>query len=404
MSAILNHPLTSTPEIVSSTLALETQQQTAVCYESGVQNLPPHNIDNEVAHRFSSASPEQTYYGTLYHEKVVFRDGTVRSLTRGVPNPASINGEKSDQLGVINDDALFMGPNVITVATMNALMRRGFHVEWLHHPSGGEPLPKSPLKVYEYLRRMACKNLINSAQQQHELLDDISPNTAYDATQMSDIGISRASVTGNLVAAYAPSYNRTIVWSDLTDEPFIKKPGIKDSLKLLASPVTESMAMLPLLSELALHGYDDQPLPLDRLLTIFDCRPGNVMNELSWVLPLVVCEAGKFIDALPIDQQGARTAMSGDPWSGGSNAWEKRYEALPGITFITADLPDGHKAHHSDAFRWVFQKAQFDRLSRFREQAVTSGTPSLSDEQYRYVIDGAHQPNASQIYELTELG
>lgn len=371
-----SHEFLSVPHSASDVDALSRAH--AVHFQA-VANLGPY--PGGVISRKSVGEPEKLPHATIYEEKIVFADGAVRTLTRVDPKASYFGTEGERPFLVSATDALGTGPDGFNKTVVASLASRGFAVAWLHHEGRHAQGPTSLPKAVRFAGHLLRNSLGRSAHQQHGMLDDIALNSDHATDTILSIGCSRAAMTGEAVDALAPLYNRTIRFSDYIAGCFEHRPTLREMPVMSTSLLHESVAISRL--SLRLHKDGASTRELVAYLATFDLHPLNVINELSWVLPVLRGDAGRYADAVPLDQNGVRTFFNGDSWSSGGKAWQPKADIRPNLHHEIRRLPSGRKARHLDLIDPSIQAASHDRLERASEV-------SLADQplDMRYIVRG----------------
>jgi hypothetical protein len=350
-------------------------------YEAATETL--HAYPGAVVKRESMHDPDSKAYATFHEELVTFSDGAVRTLTRVDPNPKYFSADQRNPFLISAGDALCTGPSGFNKTVIESLAQRGFAVAWLHHQGRHDMRPTNLPKALQFAQFIVKKSIGRSAHHQHGLLDDLSQNCDHDTETIISIGDSRSSMTGEAVDALAPMYYRTVLYSDYNASCFEHRPTASELPGLAASVPHEGAAFV----RLALKLHKDPELHASGYLGTFDMHPLNLIHEAAWVVPLMRGDAGRYGDAVPLDQNGVRTHLDGDTWSSGGKAWETKYLIRPNIYLLRRGLMNGHKARHFDLADPDIQADRLERLERVTNQVVSGNdTPSTLD--MRYVVKG----------------
>jgi hypothetical protein len=278
---------------------------------------------------------------------------------------------------------LCTGPSGFNATVIDGLARRGFAVAWLHHQGRHTELPTNLPKALQFAQFIVKKSIGRSAHHQHGLLDDLAYNSDHDTRTILSIGDSRSSMTGEAVDALAPMYDRTVLYSDYTASCFEHRPTASELPALAASLPHEGAAFIRLARKLRQDPDQDAA----SYLGTFDIHPLNLIHEAAWLVPLIRGDAGRYGDAIPLDQNGVRTHLNGDTWSSGGSAWEEKYLIRPNIHLIKRGLTNGHEARHFDLADPGIQADRFERLERVTDEVLSGNdTPAALD--MRYVVKG----------------
>ncbi len=356
-------------------------QQSYDAFLAATESLHPY--PGTVLSRESMKAPEARPYATFYEELVTFTDGAVRTLTRVDPNLKFFGEEQRNPFLVIAGDALCTGPTGFNATVIDALARRGFAVDWLHHQGRHTELPTNLPKALQFARFIVKKSVGRSAHHQHGLLDDLARNSDHDTDTVLSIGDSRSSMTGEAFDALAPMYDRTTLYSDYNASCFEHLPTASEIPRLAASLPLEGAALIRLARKLR----KDPDFDIASYFGTFDVHLLNLIHEAAWLVPLMRGDAGRYGDAVPLNQNGVRTHLNGDTWSSGGVDWAAKYTIRPNIHLIQRELPNGHKARHFDLADPDIQADRYDRLDRVTDEVLSGhSTPSTLD--MRYIVKG----------------
>ena len=342
-----------------------------------------HPYPSMVISRESMGTPTELAYATIHEEKLRFSDGAVRTLTRVDPKTSYFAPEQLNPYLVSAGDALCTGPSGFNAKVIDGLAQRGFAVAWLHHQGRHSELPTNLPKAMQFARFILKKSVGRSAHHQHGMLDDLAINSDHDTEQVLSIGDSRSAMTGEAVDALANLYGRTVYYSDYNASCFEHRPTLKELPGLSVSLPLEMAALVRLGRKLR----HDPDFDVADYTGTFDPHPLNVIHEAAWLIPLMRGDAGRYGDAVPLDQNGVRTHLNGDTWSSGGKAWESKYLIRPNIHLIQRGLTDGRKARHLDLADPEIQGDRFDRLERTTEE-IMNGHVLAEQLDMRYVVKG----------------
>ncbi len=344
-------------------------------YQDAVTRLHPY--PGAVVSRQTIGSPESMPYATIHEERLTFEDGVVRTLTRVDPKSSYFGSDQLNPYVVSAGDALGTGPTGFNRTVIDGLARRGFAVAWLHHQGRHTEIPKDWSKALSFAAFILKKSVGRSAHHQHGMLDSLAMHSEHDINTVISIGDSRSSMTGEAVDALAPSYNRTIV-SDYNASCFEHRPTLRELPQLATSLPHEGVAFMRLMHTL----HTDPDVNVADYFGTFDLHPKNIINEIAWLLPLMRGDAGRYADAIPLDQTGIRVHLDGDIWSSGGTAWEPKYTIRPNIHLIKRSKGNGRKARHFDLGDPSVQAERFARLGRITDELVAGRAPAQIDMRY----------------------
>ena len=367
----------------------EVRDVTQACRDhlDAVNRLHPY--PGAVLLRQAMGTPESLPYATIYEERLKFEDGVVRTLTRVDPKPKYFGSDRQNPYIVSAGDALGTGPTGFNRTVIDGLARRGFAVAWLHHQGRHTEIPKDVSQALSFAAFLLKKSVGRSAHHQHGMLDSLAEHSEYDVSTVISIGDSRSSMTGEAVDALAPMYGRTVV-SDYNASCFEHRPTLGELPLLATSLPHEGIAFLRLMRTL----HNDPDVNISDYFGTFDLHPKNVINEIAWLVPLMRGDAGRYADAIPLDQTGVRVHLDGDIWSSGGKAWEPKYAIRPNIHMIRRSKADGSKARHFDIGDPSVQADRFVRLGRISRELVSGHAPSEIDMRYvEYGLKLVEQPS-----------
>jgi hypothetical protein len=373
----MSHPIEFSPVASQATEEILDLQQPYDAYLAATASLHPY--PGTVLSRESMSDPEMRPYATFHEELVTFTDGAVRTLTRVDPNPKFFGADRRNPFLVSAGDALCTGPSGFNATVIDGLARRGFAVAWLHHQGRHTELPTNVPKALQFARFIVKKSVGRSAHHQHGMLDDLALNSDHNTDTILSIGDSRSSMTGEAVDALAPMYGRSVLYSDYNASCFEHRPTVRELPGLVASLPLEGTALIRLAGKLR----KDPEFDVASYLGTFDMHPLNLIHEAAWLVPLMRGDAGRYGDAVPLDQNGVRTHLNGDTWSSGGTAWETKYSIRPNIRLIQRGLTNGRKARHLDLADPDIQADRYDRLERVTDEVMSGhNTPATLDMRY----------------------
>lgn len=377
----MSHPIEYLPVASLATKEVLDATRAYNDFLGATQSLHPY--PGAVIGRESMGTPTELAYATVYEEKLQFADGAIRTLTRVDPKESYFGSEQSNPFLISAGDALCTGPKGFNADAIDQLAQRGFAVAWLHHQGRHTELPTSVPRAMQFARFILKKSVGRSAHHQHAMLDDIALNSHHATDTVISIGDSRSSMTGEAVDALATQYGRDVFYSDYNASCFEHCPTVAELPKLAASIPLEGIALIRLARKL----QNDPTIDVAKYLGTFDLHPLNLLHEAAWLIPLIRGDAGRYGDAVPLDQNGVRTHLNGDTWSSGGRAWEAKYLIRPNIHLIKRGLTNGRKARHFDLADPEIQADRFDRLDRVTEEVVRGHTTSDSLD-IRFVVKG----------------
>lgn len=376
----MSHPIEFLPAVSPATEEIPPGcTQPYLDYRTANADL--HSYPGSVVSREAMQTPSELPYATIYEEKLRFSDGAVRTLTRVDPKTNYFAPEQLNPYLVSAGDALCTGPSGFNAKVIDELAKRGFAVAWLHHQGRQSERPTTMPKAMQFARFILKKSIGRSAHHQHGMLDDLALNSDHNTQTVLSIGDSRSAMIGEAVDALAELYGRSVYYSDYNASCFEHRPTLSELPGLALSLPHESGALI----RLAIKAHQSPDLnPADYMGT-FDLHPLNLVHEATWLIPLMRGDAGRYGDAVPLDQNGVRTHLNGDTWSSGGKAWEAKYTIRPNIYLIQRGLTDGRKARHLDLADPVVQGERYDRLERVTEEII-SGHERPNQLDMRYVV------------------
>jgi hypothetical protein len=377
----MSHPIEYLPVASPATEEVLDASRAYADFVTATESL--HAYPGTVIGRESMGTATELPYATIHEEKLLFADGAVRTLTRVAPRDSYFGAEQCNPYIVSAGDALCTGPTGFNANVIDQLARRGFAVAWLHHQGRHTELPTNLPKAMQFARFILKKSVGRSAHHQHSMLDDLALNSDHDTSTVISIGDSRSSMTGEAVDALASQYDRSIIYSDYNASCFEHRPKVRELPKLAASLPLEGLA----LARLARRMQQDPSIDVAKFLGTFDMHPLNLLHETAWLVPLIRGDAGRYGDAVPLDQNGVRTHLNGDTWSSGGTAWESKYLIRPNIHLIKRGLTNGRKARHFDLADPEIQEDRYDRLERVTEE-VLRGNDTTETLDMRFVVKG----------------
>ena len=377
----MSHPIEFSPVVPQATEEVLDATRAYNNFVNATESLHPY--PGAVVNRASIGTSTELPYASIYEEKLLFADGAVRTLTRVKPREGYFADEQRNPYLVSAGDALCTGPNGFNATVIDELARRGFAVAWLHHQGRHTELPTNLPKAMQFARFILKKSVGRSAHHQHGMLNDLALNSDHDTKTVISIGDSRSSMTGEAVDALASQYDRSVLYSDYNASCFEHRPKVRELPKLAASLPLEGLALARLARKMQL----DPSIDVAEYFGTFDLHPLNLLHETAWLIPLIRGDAGRYGDAVPLDQNGVRTHLNGDTWSSGGTAWESKYLIRPNIHLIKRGLTNGRKARHLDLADPEIQADRYDRLERVTEEVLRGNSTSKTLDM-RFVVRG----------------
>lgn len=322
--------------------------------------LPDYEVDAGEATSYPGSGKRQNGYGLTYIDKWDMNDeaGTSYQVMRCLAD------EPRSNVWIVKDTAWSTQVTGLNTDVARKMMKMGFNV-LVKGPEINSSIPLS-----------------QTAFNMHKILDTMHEKGDLDARQIAVEGYSRGSMVGFGTNAYAPQFNRQVLYSNLTD-PCIGRP-INVKHKVIPSDMETVKKAVTLPADIAMLGIAVakglmQPSGR-RLAKSVDFSPKGAAQFYRTGKPLMTGEAGMLATQVPDDMQ-ATIAFFRRCHVNDADAFEEILGTRrPGVRFVR---PEGGHGGGIDS-RIIGNVAV--RFGRLADQLSEGRTPS--DIDYRYITFG----------------
>ncbi len=298
--------------------------------------------------------PKELGTGTAYLESWPMEDeaSTCYKVMRCLADAPADSG-----LWVVKDTAWSMQPEGVNEDIAEKLMGLGFNV-MVKGPEIGSSVPQS-----------------QSAFNTHTILDVMSQRGDLDASRILVEGYSRGSMIGFGTNAYAQTFDRKVLYSNLTDPCVAVGIGLNNETAEKAVTLPMDLALLGIAVAKGLIN----PKRTGAFLRTVDLSYEGAKQFVRTGKPLMNGEAGQLAARTPLDMQ-ATIAFFRHSRTNDENIFRQILADRPGVRFVT---PEGGHGGALD-LRIIGNIAV--RFGRISEQLAEGRSPEELD--YRYITYG----------------